>query len=288
MLLSACVGVPDLPPAAPTVTPVPGRTRAQVVSVIDGDTIRVSIDGQVRSLRYIGMDAPERNEVYYQRATEQNAKLVEGTTVYLEKDVSEIDRYGRLLRYVYTGDTFVNAEMVRLGYAVAATYPPDVRYDYLFLELETEARKANRGLWGLTESEASTLAPTPEATMTSPQWVSPHGLTIGGRVTRELSLDLMAQSVLQSVTIEIEHPRGGLQTHQGWRINDLMQMAGAASEASRITLVADNGYQVEVEWSELTACSDCLVALDEEGLRAVMPGMSGSRWVQGLVRIEVK
>jgi micrococcal nuclease len=68
--------------------------------------------------------------------------------VILVKDVSETDRFGRLLRYVYLEDgTFVNAELVRQGYAVIATFPPDVRHQELFLELEREAREAGRGLW---------------------------------------------------------------------------------------------------------------------------------------------
>jgi hypothetical protein len=73
---------------------------------------------------------------------------VEGEQVILVKDVSETGRYGRLLRYVYLEDgTFVNAELVRQGYAVIATFPPDVRHQALFLELEREAREAGRGLW---------------------------------------------------------------------------------------------------------------------------------------------
>ena len=75
-----------------------------------------------------------------------------GRTVQLERDVSETDQYGGLLRYVYVGTIFVNAELVRGGYATAWTYPPDVAYSDLFVELEREARQAERGLWA---------APTP-------------------------------------------------------------------------------------------------------------------------------
>ena len=75
----------------------------------------------------------------------------------LEKDVSETDRYGRLLRYVWVGDLMVNAELVRLGYALVSTYPPDVKYQDLFLRLPQEARAAGRGMW----AEGATPTPSP-------------------------------------------------------------------------------------------------------------------------------
>lgn len=72
----------------------------------------------------------------------------------MEKDVSERDRYGRLLRYVYVGALSVNAEMVARGHANTATHPPDVRYADYFTLLEEEARKAGLGLW----SSATTVS----------------------------------------------------------------------------------------------------------------------------------
>jgi len=74
-----------------------------------------------------------------------------GKTVRLEKDVSDTDKYGRLLRYVFVDDLLVNAELVRLGYAQAVTFPPDIRNQNLFLQLQNEARNAGRGLWGITK-----------------------------------------------------------------------------------------------------------------------------------------
>lgn len=121
---------------------------ATVTQIIDGDTIDVSQDGQEYRLRYIGMDTPERDEPFYREATAANESLVAGQTILLVKDVSETDRYGRLLRYVYLTDgTFVNAELVRLGFAQIATFPPDVRHQALFQQLQQEAREAGRGLW---------------------------------------------------------------------------------------------------------------------------------------------
>lgn len=118
--------------------------------MVDGDTIKVEIEGTTYRVRYIGIDCPET--VHPQKpvgwmgpeACEANRRLVEGETVYLEKDVSETDQYGRLLRYVFLADgTLVNAELVRQGYAQSATYPPDVRYQDLFLEIQNVPH-----LWG--------------------------------------------------------------------------------------------------------------------------------------------
>ena len=155
----------------PTATPlsIPGAIDgnwqlAEVVYVVDGDTIEVRLGGQNYRVRYIGMDTPERDQPYFDEATEANRRLVNGQTVILVKDVSETDRYGRLLRYVFLQDgTFVNAELVRLGYASVATFPPDVRHQDLFLRLQQEAREAQRGLWGIV---APTNTPLPQPTNT--------------------------------------------------------------------------------------------------------------------------
>jgi endonuclease YncB( thermonuclease family) len=121
--------------------------EATVVRVIDGDTIDVSIGDKVYRVRYIGMNAPEIGKPYYQEATDKNKELVEGKTVLLVKDISETDKYGRLLRYVYVGDLFVDAELVRLGYAPATPYPPDVKYEAYLKSLEEQAKAANLGMW---------------------------------------------------------------------------------------------------------------------------------------------
>lgn len=121
--------------------------RARVVRVIDGDTIEIAGGYHVR---YIGIDTPEvypQTDYYGIEAWDKNRELVEGKMVTLERDVSDKDRYGRLLRYVYVDGIFVNAELVRLGYAVAFSYPPDIEHQELFLRFEEEAREAERGLW---------------------------------------------------------------------------------------------------------------------------------------------
>ena len=120
---------------------------ARVTQVIDGDTI--TVEGGYR-VRYIGIDTPEiypKLETYGMEALEANRKLVEGKEVRLERDVSETDKYGRLLRYVYVDGIFVNAELVRQGWAEAKAYPPDIEYQDYLEELEAEARQAGRGIW---------------------------------------------------------------------------------------------------------------------------------------------
>ncbi len=115
-----------------------------VVKVIDGDTI--VIEGGYH-VRYIGVDSPETDEFYYSEAKQMNADLVDGQEVRLESDITDKDKYGRLLRYVFVGDTFVNAEMVRQGCAWSMAYEPDVKYQVYLAAMEKEARQLKRGFW---------------------------------------------------------------------------------------------------------------------------------------------
>lgn len=125
-----------------------------VSRVIDGDTIELQNGEKVR---YIGIDTPETVdprkavECYGKEASLKNKELVEGKEVRLVKDVSERDKYGRLLRYVYVGDVFINEKLVAEGYAHASTYPPDVAHSQLFLEKERLAREKKLGLWDKCE-----------------------------------------------------------------------------------------------------------------------------------------
>jgi len=121
--------------------------EALVTRVIDGDTI--VIEGGYR-VRYIGIDTPETypvTEAFGAEAWQANRELVEGERVRLEKDVSETDKYGRLLRYVYIDDIMVNAELVRQGLAEARAYPPDTRYQDYLESLEEDAKNEGRGMW---------------------------------------------------------------------------------------------------------------------------------------------
>lgn len=128
-------------------SPEGDTTTARVTQVIDGDTIRVEISGNVYSVRYIGINTPERNQNGYAEATDINSELVLGQTVELEKDVSEVDQYGRLLRYVWVDGQMVNAVLVGLGYAESVVYRPDMLYADDFAEIESYARENGSGLW---------------------------------------------------------------------------------------------------------------------------------------------
>jgi micrococcal nuclease len=124
-----------------------------VVRVVDGDTIHVRIGDRLEKVRYIGVNTPEirhprkGEEPGGREAARVNRELTDGKRVRLELDVQERDRYGRVLAYVWVGDTMVNAELVRLGYAQVMTVPPNVRYKDLFLDLQRAARETGRGLW---------------------------------------------------------------------------------------------------------------------------------------------
>jgi endonuclease YncB( thermonuclease family) len=126
----------------------PGKEIAYVERVIDGDSIEIVLNGELLGLRYIGIDTPEIGMPYSLESTELNQNMVEGQIVELERDVSDTDQYGRLLRYVYLQDgTMVNAELVRLGYALAVAYPPDTKYQEIINSSELEAKENELGLW---------------------------------------------------------------------------------------------------------------------------------------------
>jgi len=126
---------------------------ARVLRAVDGDTVEVMRQGQRTRVRYIGINTPESVtpdrpiECFGKEASERNRQLVEGREVRLERDVSETDRFGRLLRYVWVTDDLINAHLVEEGYAEVSTFPPDVRYHNLFVSLERSAREEHRGLW---------------------------------------------------------------------------------------------------------------------------------------------
>ncbi len=168
LLVLASCNVPPRPPTSSTMTESssPTATKSELVSealvvrIIDGDTIEVNMGDSLYKVRYIGVDTPELGQWGGEEAKAANSQLVQGRVVELEKDVSETDRYGRLLRYVWVDGTMVNAALLAMGYAQASTYPPDVKYQDDFLKLQGEAREEGAGLWGLTE-ETETTPPQP-------------------------------------------------------------------------------------------------------------------------------
>jgi endonuclease YncB( thermonuclease family) len=127
--------------------------RGFVTEIIDGDTINIQIEnGDIFRVRYIGIDAPERDEPLFTEAYNANANLVLQKSVILVKDISETDPYDRLLRYVIVDDIFVNLELVRMGYAKAITFPPDTMCADQFTAAEQEALASRFGSWEATQT----------------------------------------------------------------------------------------------------------------------------------------
>ena len=168
---------------------VPAYLQVAVVDkVIDGDTIQVVLaDGSSAKVRLIGIDTPEirhpskGKEPFGPEASDFTKENLLGRQVYLEKDVSETDRFDRLLRYVWTDipssredeaeirAKLFNARLVADGYALAYTYPPDVARSSLLLQLQREARENQRGLWGLADyQQDATTSASRTKTVTHP------------------------------------------------------------------------------------------------------------------------
>lgn len=155
--------------ALPVVEAAPPALAGRVIYVVDGDTVHVQSGDRVEKVRYLGVNAPELEhpprpgEAPGRRgprrlpgtpaaaaaARQVNAGLVAGMPVRLQLGPRARDDYQRLLAYLWVGDTLVNAEMIRRGYAEAMTLPPVHPLRDLFVRLEREARDAGRGLWTL-------------------------------------------------------------------------------------------------------------------------------------------
>ena len=151
-------------------------TSAKVTKHVDGDTVHVTLDdGQVLKIRMIGVDTPETVhpskpvQFYGKEASNFTQENIFGKTVYLEKDVSEADRYGRSLRYIWMEipeeinketikTKMFNGMLVAQGFANSSTYQPDVKYQDYFLEFEREAREQNIGLWDGTKANEYEIA----------------------------------------------------------------------------------------------------------------------------------
>ena len=130
--------------------------RAIVTEVVDGDTLKLENGSTVR---FIGIDTPETKDprrpvgCFGKEASNKTKELLSGKEIIMQKDVSDTDKYKRLLRYIYLpledGQTlFVNDYLVREGFAKVLTYPPDVKYNEQFREAEKQAREGKKGLWG--------------------------------------------------------------------------------------------------------------------------------------------
>lgn len=135
--------------------------EAKVTRIVDGDTIVANINGSEKKIRMIGVNTPESTtkiEKFGKEASNYTTEKLTDKTIYLEKDVNETDKYGRLLRYVWLEipteinesqikEKMFNAILVTEGYAQVATYPPDVKYVDYFTKIQNIARDSNLGLW---------------------------------------------------------------------------------------------------------------------------------------------
>ncbi len=127
----------------------------EVVKIVDGDTVKLSIDGDVTTVRLIGVDTPEsvhptkeKNVPEGKLASAHTKELLENRYVYIEYDEEPTDRYGRALVYIYLDEeTMVNAKLLEDGYARVLTIPPNDKYRDYFEQLEKEAKENNAGLW---------------------------------------------------------------------------------------------------------------------------------------------
>lgn len=133
----------------------PAGRLATVTRVVDGDTIKVTLDGEAETVRYIGIDTPETKkpntpvQCYGPAASERNKQLISHRTVRLSFDRERRDHFGRLLAYVYrTSDSlFVNRALVRDGFARTLVFPPNTAHASEFDQLQSRAKTAKKGLW---------------------------------------------------------------------------------------------------------------------------------------------
>lgn len=133
------------------------KIEAKVERIIDGDSAVISFNDQTEKVRFIGVDTPETvhpekgEQPYGKEASNYTKSRLEGQSVELEFDVQERDQYGRILAYIWIGDEHFNLTLVQEGYAVASTWPPNVKYADLYRKAQREAREADKGLWGIQD-----------------------------------------------------------------------------------------------------------------------------------------
>jgi micrococcal nuclease len=145
LLLSACS---QAAPSSGT-----GPDEGVVTRVVDGDTVEVEFDGREFDVRLIGIDTPETVkpgapvECFGPEASAYTRDRLEGRTVRLEFDVERLDPFDRTLAYVWLGEELFNETLVREGYALVTTFPPNVRYVEHFRDAVRLARDQGLGLW---------------------------------------------------------------------------------------------------------------------------------------------
>ena len=187
------------PAPTPTITPLPDEVRALVVGIIDGDTITVVMDGDPPGLtytvRYLGIDAPPNTASipWGVVAFETNRKLTNGRVVRLERDQTDVDSEGNLLRYVFLDDVLLSITLAEQGLARANIVEPDTRFQTEILEAEGQARAGQLGLWSNrspTPTPRPAVSPTTALTGTvtltiTPEIVEPAESTAQPEATEE-------------------------------------------------------------------------------------------------------
>lgn len=141
--------------------------KAKVIRIVDGDTGVFEINGDKEKVWFTGINTPEYNlsegiiEHYGKEAADYSKEILKDRIVYLEKDISDTDKYGRKLRYVWLdlpsdpdnpsiddlANKQVNGKLVKEGYAYAGNYKPDVKYKKVFDQFEKEAMENKIGMW---------------------------------------------------------------------------------------------------------------------------------------------
>jgi len=127
----------------------------RITSVIDGDTLKIKTGTlKTRKVRLIGINAPEKGECYFDESKEALIQITESEIINLEKDISGLDKYNRLLRYIVAinddpeqDNIPINYYMIRNGFAFYQSSPPDNRYRDLFITAQRQAQADNLGLW---------------------------------------------------------------------------------------------------------------------------------------------
>jgi DMSO/TMAO reductase YedYZ molybdopterin-dependent catalytic subunit len=133
--------------------------------------------------------------------------------------------------------------------------------------------------------------PVEEVTEEPEEMVLPEGaaLMIFGEVMNKLTLGMENLQAMNVVDLEAEHPKKGLQSYQGIRLNDLLNLTGADADASILVVTASDGYKSEISLADIGNCTDCLLAFDDDGsLSMVMPGLESNFWVKRVNFLEVK
>lgn len=142
------------------------------------------------------------------------------------------------------------------------------------------------------EAAEPTATPEPAVEPTAPvaaQPIDPNAaFAITGLVSEQKGWTVEALQAMGPVKLTVEHPKKGAQDVEGIRLNALLGLAGPQAAAKTLVLTAEDGYTIEADLEAVRACPDCLVALDEEGLKAVMPGFESGFWVKDIISVEVK